>query len=502
MKRKSSWIAIALLMLITATAAMASNGTQIGTIGGRSTAMGSAFRGLSDDWSAVFFNPAGLTQLGKLTVGASLGTITPRGSYTPAPYSDYPSACLKTGEVDLEPKTFFVPAMAVFYRPVDKLVCGVGVFAPFGLGTEWDLIELKDAYGNSDGISKKNEHYSDHQVITIQPTLAYEISDKLSVGLGGSYIMGKMTIDQVVMAPHPLSETWKLMQAGGMPFPDIEYRLAVENNLEGDGTAIGANIGLLYKVTEKLQIGLSAQYYTDLALSGTIKQSQIFPGNDDVIISAIENDQIPDAAFDQPEKDPNVGAIKRQKLIEGVEQIFSGITLGNEWDVEADLPLPMTAGIGLAYKATPKLTLTADASWTNWASWGEIDILPKKTGYDTLTMKQNWKDTWQIGAGAEYQATECLSVLGGLYTVDTPCPDESIKPTILDPIRRWVLTGGVGYKTGKVAVNLTGEWVMFQDKELGSEDYEYDPETGVPDNYAGLYKFSAYVVTLATQIDL
>ena len=65
------------------TSAVASNGSQIGTVGARSTAMGSCFRGLADDWSAVFFNPAGLTQLGKITIGGSLGIIMPGGDYPP-----------------------------------------------------------------------------------------------------------------------------------------------------------------------------------------------------------------------------------------------------------------------------------------------------------------------------------------------------------------------------------------------------------------------------------
>ena len=497
MIRKSSLSVMALLILVITTWGYASNGTQIGTIGGRSTAMASAFRGLSDDWSAVYFNPAGLTQLGKFTVGASGGFIMPRGSYDPANYSIYPTSSLKTDEVDLEPTTFFIPAFAVFYKPTDKLVAGIGVYAPFGLGTEWDLIKLSPEYGNPVGISKENEHYSDHKVITIQPTLAYEISEKLSVGLGASYIIGEMTIDQVVMAQNPLSDTWKSLQLGGVPLPNIENRLALENHLYGDGSSIGVNFGLLYKASEKLSIGLSARYCTDLALSGTVKQTRLLP-SDTLVVPSLST--VPDVVF-ASEQDPT-GEATKEYLVGSAAQVFSGMSFTNEWDVEADLPLPITAGIGLAYKASPKLTLTADASWTNWAVWDEIVIESKDENQDDLIMKQDWKDTWEIGAGMEYMATNCLSVLLGLYTADTPAPEESISPTILDPNRRWVLTGGLGYKKGKVAVNLTGEWVMFKDKEMISNDYVYDPDTGVPDNYAGNYSFAAYVVTLATQIEL
>ena len=506
MIRKSSWVIGALFVLILATPCFGSNGTQIGTVGARSTAMASAFRGLSDDWSAVFFNPAGLTQLDKLTIGFSGGIIMPRGSYEPAHYSIYPTHSLITDEVNVVEKDFFVPALGIFYKPIEKLVVGVGVYAPFGLGTEWDLMNLSEEYGNSIGFSKKNEHYSDHQVITIQPTAAYQLSEKLSVGLGVSYIMGKMTIDQVVMPINPLAEVsevmpgvrmsgWQAIQAGlaqmGVTMPDMQpdqNRLAVENHLSGDGSAMGINVGLLYKATDKLSIGLSARYCTDLALSGTIEQSTILPSD-----SAISATLTALSAM-------GVEALGTTP-IQQVQQLFSGIISKESWDVKADLPLPLTAGIGLAYKATPKLTLVADASMTNWATWDEITVEAETPGQDNLIMKEGWKNTVEIGAGLEYQASESLALRGGLYTVDTPAPESTISPTILDPIRRWVLTGGIGYKVGKLALNLTAEWIMFKDKEMIANDYVYD-DLGIPENYAGIYKFSALVTTFGAQIEL
>ncbi len=408
-----------------------------------------------------------------------------------------------TDEVEVTPQNFFVPALGIFYKPTEKLVAGLGIYAPFGLGTEWDLIKLTEDYGNPTGISKEKEHYSDHQVISIQPTVAYEVSDKLSIGLGASYIIGKMTIDQVVMATNPLAAeampgitNWQAIQAGlsqmGVAMPPLnpeQYRLAIENDLTGDGNAMGFNIGLLFKPTEKLSIGLSARYSTDLKLSGTVDQSTIMPT--DTMIS------------------PVLGALQGMGVetlgttpLSQVQALFSGLVMKQSWDVEADLPLPITAGIGLAYKATPSLTLTADASWTNWASWDSITVVSKDPGQSDLVMKENWKNTVEIGAGMEYLATEALALRAGLYTVDTPSPEESITPTILDPNRRWVLTGGLGYKMGKAAFNLTGEWVMFADKEMISNDYVYDPDTGAPENYAGIYRFHAVVVTAGVQVEL
>jgi len=493
------------IVVILATTAFASNGTQIGTVGARSTSMGSCFRGLADDWSAVFFNPAGLTQLGKWTIGGSTGLIIPRGSYTADPYPVYPFSGMYTTQVDATPKNFYVPSIGVFYKPSEKLVVGVGVYAPFGLGTEWDLLTLPLSYGNATGISKQNETYSDHQVIDVQPTVAFKLSEKISVGLGVSYVWGKMTIDQVVLAWNPvLGEVapdvsrWKALQLAvasmGGTLPDLtadQDRIAVENNLSGDGSAYGFNFGLHFKLSEKLSVGFSGRYWTDLKLSGTNKKTMIMHGDATkaAVIQGIPANYLAD------QSDPT-GEVNKAQLL----ALFSGQNIPDEYDAKANLPLPMTLGGGIAFKPCPKLTLTADFSWTNWAKWDKIAITGEN--HDTINMEENWKNTLEIGGGFEFLAAERESsqffVRGGFYTVDTPAPDETMSPTILDPNRRYVITGGLGLNLGKISFNLAYEHVLFKDKDV--KEYVFDPTTGAAENYAGLYKFHASVITFGTSI--
>ena len=501
-------LTIGLFVLITATlvsTAFASNGTQIGTVGARATSMGSCFRGLADDWSAVFFNPAGLTQLGKWTIGGSTGLIIPRGSYTAAPYPVYPFSGMYTTQVDVAPKNFYVPSIAVFYKPSEKFVVGLGVYAPFGLGTEWDLLKLPASYGNATGISKQNESSSDHQVIDIQPTVAFKLSEKISVGLGLSYVWGKMDIDQVVLPLNPMLaeiqpgvSKWAALQLAvatlGGTLPDLtadQDRLVVENDLSGDGSAYGFNFGLHFKLSEKLSVGFSGRYWTDLKLSGTNKMIKIMSGDATKagVIQTIPANYLAD------QNDPT-GEVNKAQLL----ALFSGQNISEEYDAKANLPLPMTLGGGIAFKPCPKLTLTADFSWTNWAKWDKIAITGKN--HETINLEENWKNTIELGGGFEFLAMEKESskffVRGGFYTVNTPAPDETMSPTILDPNRRYVITGGLGLNLGKISFNLAYENVLFKDKNV--EQYVFDSTTGAAQNYAGLYKFHASVITFGTNI--
>ena len=412
-----------------------------------------------------------------------------------------------TTEQDAVAKNFFVPSFGVFFMPSESFTVGLGVYAPFGLGTEWDLINLPASYGNATGFSRANEHYSDHQVIAIQPTAAFKLSDKISVGVGASYIWGKMDIIMGKLAFNPMAQEvapgitmWNALQAGilgaGFTPPGNmtadQARIPVELNLKGTGSAYGFNFGLLFELSKKLSVGLSGQYYTDLKLSGDLAQTLIMAG-DAQKIAAFQN--IPDAVF--ADNDDPTGTQNKDELM----AMFSGQNFAEETTAKADLPLPMTIGGGIAYKASPKLTLTADVSWTNWAAWDNILIKPE--GDDDITMKEDWSSTIEAGAGMEFLAVDNEAsqffVRAGFYTTASPSPNTTISPTILDPNRRYVIAGGIGLNLGKVAFNLAGEYVLFGKKDVPAAEYEFD-DMGISDNYAGIYKANALVFTFGTTI--
>lgn len=508
-----------LMLLALVSSVFASNGTQIGTVGARSTAMGSAFRGLADDWSTVYYNPAGATQFGKWEIGFSAGMIMPRGSYEAYPYPAAPFTGMKSGAVDATARNFLVPALGIFYKPCEKWTVGLGVYAPNGLGTEWDLFDTPAGYGPS-AMTKEKELYSDHQVIDIQPTVAYKVTDKFSVGLGVKYTWGKMVMDQVAFPYNPLLErsevapgiimsSWEQINAGlsqihvldprvpaNLPWNEDWNRLIATSNLDGSGSAFGANLGLLYKVSDKLSVGLSGRYSTDLKLKGSMKTLLILPTN------ASYMQALGLASQDVAAMDP----AKAAKLMEAAGA-FSGQPYPDATEdidgIEADLPLPWVAGIGVAYKPICKLTLTADVSLTNWSAWDEVEV---KKGDDVLqTLLLDWENTMEIGVGAEYLAWDAgckkLFVRLGGYTVPSPVPDETMNPTLLDPNTRTVVTGGLGLHMGKLAVDLAYENVMFGEKDI-TEYNPVDSPDGMYENFAGKYNFHANVFTLAVSYSI
>ncbi len=506
---KISLLTIVLLLCIgLSSQALATNGTQIGAVGARALGMGGSFRGLANDWSAAYFNPAGLTQMeGKWTFGFSGAYIMPRGSHTPHPFpaQNLPFSGYYTNEREAVKRNFPVPALGIFFKPSDAFVVGLGVYAPNGLGAGFDVMTIPASYGNTTGFSREDEHYSDHMVINIQPTFALKVSDFLSVGLGLSYMWGKMDLNMGMLAYNPAAANWAALQGmvalavGGGALPPgttlgaltaDQYRLATELGAATSGSAYGANFGLLFTFSDQFQMGLNARYNTDLKLSGDLTQTYIMHG-----------DAAKLAVLGNPALAPYfAGAGIDQTEIAG---LFSGqnVKILDAAEMEADLPMPMEIGGGIAFRPSPKLTITADAKWTNWAKWDKITIRP--TGADELELHLNWENTIEVMAGIEAMLFENngnqFFVRGGFYTVDTPVPDETLNPTLLDPARRFGITGGLGMNFGGISIDAAVEYVMFGEKDVTT--YGFDA-TGIQDNYAGLYDFKALILYIGTTIDL
>ena len=98
--------------------------------GAKPLAMGNAFAAQADDPSALFFNPAGITQLeGKhLSVGTTI--ISSEFKYEtsePAPSRN-----------ETSDGTFFPSTVYYTQQLSDQVWWGLGFFSPFGLETDWN----------------------------------------------------------------------------------------------------------------------------------------------------------------------------------------------------------------------------------------------------------------------------------------------------------------------------------------------------------------------------
>lgn len=191
------------------------------------TARGNAFLATADSAAAVFYNPAGLTQL-----------ISPEvqvGAYTINLGNQIQTA---TGRYKAKSEIQSVPHL-YFGQPLsDRLAWGFGLNCPYGLGNDWG----EDSPFRSVVTEARLAYFS----ATL--ALAYEVTDTLSIGASVSGNYADLLLEQ-----------------GLTPFSDVGFL-----RFTGDGTALSAMISARWQPSERHAFGLVIASDSSMHLDGRV----------------------------------------------------------------------------------------------------------------------------------------------------------------------------------------------------------------------------------------
>lgn len=202
-------------------------------------ARGNAFAATADNPSAIYYNPAGITQLEGQQVQAGVNLLGLRDSYTSPAGQKF----------DTKDELQALPEVYYTFSPKNlPLSAGLGVYAPFGLGLEWpDTVGFRQ-------LALKGEM----EYITFNPVIAWKICDQLSIGAGPMLNYANTTLSQ------------GLLPAGaGAPGNSVEFK--------GDDFNVGFNVGVHWQVTEKHAFGVVYRSANEMNFSGTTTAN--YPSN-------------------------------------------------------------------------------------------------------------------------------------------------------------------------------------------------------------------------------
>jgi long-chain fatty acid transport protein len=368
-------------------------GYQLNEHGARAVGMGGAFVANASDPSAIFYNPAGLAfQEGLNVMGG--GTLI-------LPSTKFKHSSGAIPEIEQEDQMYYPPNLYGTYAVDNKWVVGIGVFTPYGLGSEWK----NDWIGSA--IAVKTEV----QTFYINPTVSYKISDQLSVGAGFSYIYGTVDLSKRV----PISAL------------GINGTL----KLDGTGTGYGFNAGILYKPTEKISLGASFRSLTKLEFSGDAKFSDmgslgamgLFPGG-----TGKATLPMPANAY--------IGAAYKISRDLTVEADFQFVGWSSYKELVIDLPTGPSAPAQLGGQPLQK----------------------------SQTQVKNWDDGYLGRVGAEYQCSQDLVLRAGVVYDITGQPASKMEPMLPDA-DRIDPSIGLGYKfNDQLGVDFAYMIVLFSER--------------------------------------
>ena len=417
------------------------------------------------DGSAIFFNPAGLAGSTGLMISGGGTLVMAQGSFT---------ADRNEEETELENDPIPVPHVYASYGVSDNLAAGLGMYVPYGLGTTWP----KDFEGAFLGYDNSL------QAIYVQPTLAYQVGERLSFGAGLTAVFGSVTITQLVdlsaqEVPGPgVPEGTRFGQLG-IPF----HTAFADARMQGSGTGIGGNFGVQFEATDWLRLG--ARFMTDVPIEyeGEATFEQVETG---VILP-------PENPLGFPAGTPLDTVLARS----GIFQPDSALS---EQSLRTEFTMPAQFVIGTSINASEALTLFFDYQWTNWSVLDTISLAFEHQD-EPQVRYENFDDTHGFRLGAEYDVSRDLSLRAGFITHTAAAPEETVTP-LLPEAHRNQITLGLGWQPLEVlGVDVAYQYINQNDRR-GRVREAPEGEDPTAELNSGLYRFSAHLIGATFTLEL
>jgi long-chain fatty acid transport protein len=312
-----------------------------------------------------------------------------------------------TGEYNRH--TFNVPNMYGVLPIGHNLTIGVGVFAAFGLRTDWE-----DPWAGR-YISKD----ADLKTTSVNPVVAWQTSDgRFAVGGGVEYRRARVILNANRMAINPFSGR----------IVDIANTRLVSDY----GSDIGWNAGILFKPTESFRIGASYRTAMDIDLEGDAEVSQIFTGN--------------------PQFDAFVGTL-----------------LPPDQNINTTFPFPSIASVGLAFSPNENWDVELDVIRTGWSRFEALAVNFEKTPQNSFVREQNWEDSNSYRLGFNHNATPNFDVRFGALYDENPQPIEAVSPLLPDSDRIGA-TVGAGWHAGPLLFDASLLVLHFKDRDTNGHN--------------------------------
>ncbi|MBU6411243.1 MAG: outer membrane protein transport protein [Verrucomicrobia bacterium] len=192
---------------------------------------GMAVVATADNPSAIYYNPAGISQLSGGNARTGIYGIDLDPSYTA-------SGTGKT--IDNENQLHAVPQLYYTYGARNcPVTLGLGIYTPFGLGLEWPQ---DSGFRTVTGALRSSLTY-----LTFNPVMAIKLAPNLAIGGGVSANYAYANLKQGLLSESPGSDYFEF---------------------KGDGWAVGYNLGLLWQPWQNVSLGATFRSSTTVNLQG------------------------------------------------------------------------------------------------------------------------------------------------------------------------------------------------------------------------------------------
>lgn len=261
-------------------------------------------------------------------------------------------------------------------KKMEALKFGLAVYTPFG-----STVQYEDKWIGRFALTRLKL-----MAIFIQPTISYRFTEKLGMGAGFVFSTGEVNLQKDIPVQDSLGN-----------FAHAE--------LQGKALGFGYNIGISYRATKALTLGLTYRSQVNMAVDA---------GQATFTVPSSLSTNFPNGTF------------------------------------SSSLPLPAVATLGIAYTFNRKWKAVLDVNYVGWRAYDTLafDYANNTASLVDTKSARMYKDIFAFRGGVEHKIIENLDVrLGGGYGF-SPVQNGYVTPETPDKNRAY-FTAGLSYRIGE-----------------------------------------------------
>lgn len=372
-------------------------------VGARSMALGGVSTANSGEpFEALAGNPAGLGTVERTTFQVGGWGAVARGEFSNSGNRQRDLG----GGLGAAPEAAIAHPLGAMPLP---MALGLGVFADSAARLDGRFV---DASGGADGYTSYGRRKQAAEFLAIRTSLgaSVKVNESLSLGALLGVVYNRNSLEApYVFQRHPALRGLKTLL-----------------DLETDGWGINGTLGLLYRASEEVSLGVSYRSPTRLTTDGRAA------GNAGVQLQ-------------------NLGP-----PFDGVEPEF-------RYDARVVTELPQVVSAGAAWQLHRRARAVVQVDWINWSdSFDRLDVALTRGNNADLNaflssnriddqIPLRWKDRFVYRGGLEFTASDSWLLRAGYAYGASPVPDSFLTP-ISAAILEHSVTAGLEWNRGRYSV--------------------------------------------------
>lgn len=461
----------------------AAEGFQVNAQSTKQAGMGHVGAAMKLGAESMHFNPAGLAFMDKtIDLSAGVSGVFAHAKYSSSKYYSFVDnntaiASDYTAKTDNTPSTplYFYAGFKIY----DNLAAGISLNTPYGSGINW-------------GNDWQGAHLVQNislQAFNLQPTVAWKIIDKLSIGAGLMVMFGNISLDRALIGPGSMTAVGQSMVNAipenmlplVKPMVDpimeelsrYEETSAASVSLNGSSqTRFGFNVGAMYDINDKWTVGLS--YRSKVTAKVNEGDIQLRYANREHFEGVLEQIN-------------SLIAMAKQMGIQGLPDGINVPPL-ETGTFSAELPLPDNWNVALTYRPTQNWVISGEVQFVGWNAYKSLDVNfhpDSELGKYNIAAPKEYENTRIYRIGAQYATTDRLDIRFGAYFDETPVKSEYLNPET-PSMNKLGLTAGFSFRPlQRLSVDFSFSYVQGFARDGSYTDADL---LGNPRTFGGHYQ--------------